>query len=169
MRSVGCFLWSLWACANDPHVRQHVVVVQPPPSGVLPPLLTDGRKAVHFTMTDHDDGGATTNVPLASVFHARDRTIAFHRPRSHYFFFSGSAHAEVMSYADYCAMEDKLAHIVENYLYDQKNHWLLLVDDPLLANSIRGCCAVDRSTWVSTRTTPYSDFVLVDIDSNDRL
>lgn len=161
MRHVCGLLWSLWSWGGH-DVHQHVVA-QAPRGALLPPLLTSGRRTIRFT-----------DAALASVFRARGAFPQFHPcSRSHYYFFSNSAYADVMEYADYCATEDKLAHIVENYLQDQKNNWLIVLDDPLLVDGIRGYLApsyaVDRTTWVSTTPTPYSGFVMVDTDSAGRM
>jgi hypothetical protein len=169
------FLWSLWACCPQTTVRQHVVVQAPPVipsvSGALQQAFPNhDRKVIHFTSGLGRESG-TVSVPLSSVYRARDDTFPQHHAYTyaHYFIFTRSPYASVMEYGDFCAMEDKLAHIVENYLQDEKNGWFVLMDDPFLATTIRGYLmpsSIRRATWVSTIKSPYSDFVMVDVGTN---
>lgn len=175
------FLWSLLNLSGV-LVKQHVMIQTPPMSTpyatVLEQTLSHGidpffheRKVVLFSnelpyFKTHDD---TTCVPMSAVFHARDRFFPrYHMfSRSHYLQFSQGMYSSIMNYAEYCAMEDKLAHIVCNYLEDRHNHWLIMMDDPFLMGSLRNYGSQDaivkRTTWITTKDNGSNDLLLVNL------
>jgi hypothetical protein len=75
-----------------------------------------------------------------------------------------------MEYPNYCAMEDKLAHIVFQYLHDQKNHWIIALEDPFLMGSLRQYggknAVVEQTTWITLEPTVFSDMMIVDMDTD---
>lgn len=175
------FLWSLFHVSHHyqhQHHNPHIVLQTPSFSEgmikeALPNIITS-HKMIRFTndisyiKTDLD----IVNVPLASVFRARSKWFPqfhmFQQP-SHYWQFSNSQYANIMEYSDFCEMEDKLAHIVSNYLEDVRIHWLIVMDDPLLAQNIRGYCTkssvVGHTSWITTTdATGFHDMVILDLD-----
>jgi len=172
------FLWSLLNLAGG-SIKQHIVIQTPPTvqnqrllleqtlsHGVDP--YYDTRKLIRFSNDFHQEPGITT-VPLRTVYDAReDRFPQYHTfSRSHFLQFTRSLYASVMEYAEFCKMEDKLAHIVNLYLEDRRNHWLIMMDDPFLMGSIRGygskSSIVDQSVWITTEKTQFNDMLLVDL------
>ena len=77
-------------------------------------------------------------------------------------------YASLMDYMDFCAMEDKLAHIILQYLADEKNHWLIGLDDPFLMGSLRQYGGkkqiLEQTTWITTEKKYFSDMIMIDMD-----
>lgn len=175
----SAFLWSLVHCATT-MVKQHVVL-QSPLMGyhsLLQQTLTflhssnsnPDWKLIRFSNDIPPDSfPQETIVPMSRVFRERrDSHLLF--SRSHYLQFSRSVYASLMEYTDYCAMEDKLAHIVFQYLHDQKNHWIITMDDPFLMGSLRQYgdkeTVVEQTTWITLEPTTFSDMIIVDMDTD---
>lgn len=185
MRQSSAFLWSILNIAGG-GIKQHIVVQTPPayadnPRLVLEQAFASGadphyehRKLIRFSneapYLKRDD--SITFVPMSTVFGARDEAFpSFHSySRSHFVRFSQSIYQSVMDYADFCKMEDKLAHIVNNYLDDEKNNWMVLMDDPFLMGSVRGygtkSSVVGRTTWATTEKTEFTDILLAEIQED---
>lgn len=186
MRHAVAFLWSLLNLAGG-SIKQHIVIQYPPSienhrvlleqtfsNGIDPSY--ENRKLIRFSnqipYLEQDEG--MTIVPMSSVFRSRnDMFPRFHMfSQSHFTQFSQSIYQSAMDYADFCKMEDKLAHIVNNYLDDEKNNWLIFMDDPFLMGSIRGyglkSSIVDRTSWVTLGKTEYSDMILTDIQKDPK-
>lgn len=182
MRSA--FLWSLFNLAST-NIKQHIVI-QPPPiihnhRFLIEDILNhnidpyyENRKIICFSndIPYLEQKEKTTNVPLRSIYDVRgDHFPQYHLfTRSHYLQFSRSIYASVMEYVDYCQMEDKLAHIVNEYLDDEKNNWLILMDDPFLMENIRNYgtkkSIVDHTTWITTEKTSFNDMLILDIQKD---
>lgn len=176
------FLWSLFNVSSQQLVHYKHVVLQTPTFQMemvhqTLPNVFPKDKMIRFTndmssiKTDKD----MVNVPLISVFRARDRWFPqFHMflQPSHYLQFSKSQYANAMEYSDFCEMEDKLAHIVSMYLEDVRNRWLIVMEDPLLTQNIRSYCTkssiMDHTIWITT--TPdmfgFHDMVILDLDNS---
>lgn len=163
------FLWSILNLIGGGF--QDHIVLQTPPMVQDHNLLVrqafphDTRKLIHFSNDFRQEEGITT-VPLRAVYHAREEHFPQFHPysRSHFLQFTNSIYASVMEYEEFCKMEDKLAHIVGEYLGDRKNHWLVMMDDPFLMGSIRGYLpTVDRSVWITTEKTSFNDMLLTDL------
>ena len=142
------FLWSLLNLAGG-SIQQHIVLQTPPTVQdhrlLLEQSLSHGvdphyekRKLIRFSNDFQQEPGITT-VPLRTVYEARgDGFPQFHIfTRSHFLQFSRSLYASVMEYAEFCKMEDKLAHIMNSYLEDKRNNWLIMMDDPFLSGKGR--------------------------------
>jgi len=175
------FLWSLLNLSGV-GIKQHIVIQTPPTiqdnrlfleqvfSGGADPCY-ENRKLIRFS-NDFDQEKGMTTVPLRTVYDARDDIFPQHHifSRSHFLRFTHSIYASVMEYAEFCKMEDKLAHIVANYLADKKNNWLIMMDDPFLMGSIRGygsrSSMVDQSTWVTLGKTEFNDVLLMDLETD---
>jgi hypothetical protein len=75
-----------------------------------------------------------------------------------------------MEYAEFCKMEDKLAHVINNYLEDTHNHWLIFMDDPFLMANIRDYGSknsiVRQTTWITTEKASFNDMLLVDLEKD---
>jgi hypothetical protein len=172
------FLWSLLNLAGG-GIKQHIVIQTPPTvqnhRAFLDEIFLQGadpdyqtRKLIRFSNDFHQEPGMTT-VPLRSIYEAREDCFPqFHRlTRSHFLQFSRSMYASVMGYAEFCGMEDKLAHIMGSYLEDRRNHWLIMMDDPFLMGSVRGygskTSMVDNSVWITMETTSFNDMLLMDL------
>lgn len=173
------FLWSLLNLAGG-SIQQHIVLQTPPTVQdhrlLLEQSLSHGvdphyekRKLIRFSNDFHQEQGITT-VPLRTVYDARDNNFPrYHMySTSHFTQFSHSMYASVMEYAEFCKMEDKLAHILHEYLGDTKNHWLILMDDPFLMASIRGYgpSHTGRTAWITTEKTTFHDMLLVDLQED---
>ena len=172
------FLWSVLNLAGG-SIKQHIVIQIPPiiqnhrafldetfSYGADPDYET--RKLIRFSNDFHQEPGMTT-VSLRTVYEAREDDFPqFHMlPRSHFLQFSRSMYASVMEYPEFCKMEDKLAHIMNSYLEDRRNHWLIMMDDPFLMGSVRGygskTSIVDNSVWITTEKTCFNDMLLMDL------
>jgi hypothetical protein len=167
-------LWNITHTILRPHI-----VLQTPPQlttyqswvgQVLPP--DPGRKLIRFTNTLSSfrvQDGATL-VPMGEVYRSRSAGFPTYHgyTRSHYLQFEDSVYASLMEYAEFCKMEDKLAHMVHQYLEDRRNHWLVMVDDLFLMQSLRGygtkASVVDQTTWITLEKTGWEDMLLVDMD-----
>lgn len=184
MKSMPFFLWTLWACPEVPPVieKQHIVIQSPTamtdPRTMMAQAFPIGvdmhstlRRIVYFT----DDPSprlleGVTTIPMRSVFRSRPEGTPRPRPRSHGLMFLRSRYADVMDYNDFCSMEEQMASLLDCYLGDRKRHWAVLIDDPLMAASMRDHgtkeTMVDQTAWVSSgaRTT-YADYMLTDLDS----
>lgn len=178
------FLWSLINVAGNT-MKQHIVMETPRQSIRDHKLLIEQafstgvdpyykeRTMIRFSMENppiRQEGDITT-VPMVSVFNACSGDFPkFHLySRSHYLQFSQSVYASVIGYAEFCEMEDKLAHIVGNYIGDRNHNWLILMDDPLLMMNVRGYSAmkdvVDRTTWITTEKKGYEDMIIMDFEN----
>lgn len=177
------FLWTLWNMSGA--MIKHHIVVQTPPTIARPVSIVEqalgtdpyhyDRKLIRFT----NDMSSVMNkdmtiVPLSSVYRSRERYFPSHHlyTRSHYLQFENSLYASVMEYREFCKMEDKLSHIINNYLEDKKNHWLIMMDDPFLMGSIRGygtkSAIVDQTTWITMENKKWNDMLILDMEkSND--
>lgn len=191
------FLWSLLDVTNMGGVKQHIVMQTPPsitPTSIFndrslfDQALSNGidphyhdRKIVYFSndislsmQETTDDLKSTTIVPMRSIFRATRNQFfpTYHQfSRSHYLLFTHSPYASVMDYIDFCKMEDKFAHIVNEYLDDQKTHWLILIDDPILMSNIREYglqhTLVDQTTWITHYKNVVADMILMDLQQQD--
>lgn len=176
------FLWSLLNLAGG-SIKQHIVIQTPPTVQNHRPFLEqtlshgvdpyyETRKLIRFSNDFQQETGITT-VPLRTVYDARnDRFPQFHLfTRSHFLQFSHSLYASVMEYAEFCKMEDKLAHVINSYLDDRRNHWLIMMDDPFLMGSVRDygskSSIVDHSVWITTEKTPFNDIMLIDLQEQE--
>ena len=175
------FLWSLLNLAGG-SIKQHIVIQSPPSvqnhrvfleqtlSHGIDPFYED-RKLIRFSNDFHQEQGMTT-IPLRTIYDARtDNFPQYHVfTRSHFLQFSHSLYASVMAYADFCCMEDKLAHIMSSYLEDKRNHWLIMMDDPFLMGSVRNygskSSVVDQSVWITTENTGFNDLLLIDLEED---
>lgn len=173
------FLWSLLNVHNPSMFHQHVVIQTPPSLTTtndllevveqVPLLQQPYRKMICFsndaTTTIQTD--EMTVIPMIRIFRARQRqfSLSHHYPRSNYLLFSKSQYASVMGYADYCCMQDKLAGIVLQYLGDEKNEWMIWMDDPLLMGSVRAYgtkkVVVDRTSWITMQKESFHDHILI--------
>ena len=175
------FIWSLLNLAGG-SIKQHIVIQTPPTVQNLRPFLDEifshgidpeyeTRKLIRFSNDFHQEPGITT-VPLRTVYDARgDSFPQFHLfTRSHFLQFSHSLYASVMEYTEFCKMEDKLAHIINTYLEDRRNHWLIMMDDPFLMGSVREygsrSCIVDQSVWITTEKKSFNDMLLMDLEEH---
>jgi hypothetical protein len=175
------FLWSLLNLAGG-SIKQHIVVQTPPTvrdyRSLLEQTLSHGvdpyyedRKLIRFSNDFHQEQGMTT-VPLRTVFDAREKDFPQYHlfSRSHFLQFSHSLYASVMEYAEFCKMEDKMSHIMSHYLEDQRNHWLIMMDDPFLMASVRDydsrSSIMDQSVWITTEKTHFNDMLLVDLQED---
>lgn len=177
----AAFLWSLLNLAGG-SIKQHIVIQTPPNVENHRPFLEETfshgmdpeyetRKLIRFSNDFQQEPGITT-VPLRTVYEARgDGFPQFHIfTRSHFLQFSRSLYASVMEYAEFCKMEDKLAHIMNSYLEDRRHHWLIMMDDPFLMGSVREygskTSMVDQSVWITTEKTSFSDMLLMDLEED---
>lgn len=176
------FLWSLVHCATT-MIKQHVVI-QTPPMGYhslleqtflhrsnSQPINTDWKLIRFSNDIPPESFPQETIVPMSRVFRERGSFPKFHLfSRSHYLQFSHSVYVSLMEYHDYCAMEDKLAHILFQYLGDEKNHWMIAINDPFLMGSLRQYggkeSVVGKTTWVTLEPTAFSDMIIVDMDTD---
>lgn len=176
---IGGFLWALWNI-HGAIIRQHIVMQTPstiarPVSIVEQALKTDPyyheRKLIRFTndmssIIKPQDGMV---VPLSSVYHSRGHDFPRYHlyTKSHYLQFANSLYASVMEYMEFCKMEDKMAHILQNYLEDKKNHWLIMMDDPFLMGSVRGygtkSAIIDQTTWITMENKKWNNMLIVDM------
>lgn len=176
------FLWSLWNIANE-NIKEHIVLQTPPTIQnhrlFVEQILSHGidpyyetRKFIRFSNDFGQEDSMTTTVSLRTVFNAREPQVPpFHIfTRSHFLQFSYSIYASIMTYLDYCQMEDKLSHIVNQYLDDEKNKWLIMMDDPILIANIRNYgrkrSILDHTTWITTEKTYFNNMLLVDIQED---
>ena len=173
------FLWSLFHVHNPPIVRQHVVIQTPPSTSTenlfpiveqIPLLQQPYRKMICFSndaMASTIKTEDMTIVPMLRVFRSRQQQFSpnHYYPRSNYLLFSNSMYASVMGYADFCCMQDKVAEIVLPYLEDEKNSWMVWMDDPLLMGTVRAYgkkqVVVDRTTWITMQKEYFSDHILI--------
>jgi len=175
------FLWSLLNLAGV-GIKQHVVIQTPPSITdhrlLLEQTLSHGadpyfenRKLIRFSNEFDQEKGITT-VPLLNIYKSRDdRFPKYHIfSRSHFLCFTHSIYASVMEYAEFCKMEDKLAHVINNYLEDTHNHWLIFMDDPFLMANIRDYGSknsiVRQTTWITTEKASFNDMLLVDLEKD---
>lgn len=121
----------------------------------LDPFLSQ-RKVIKFSSSTpilHIENNLLT-IPLWNIFQARQSFPKFHLySRSHYIKFENSKYNRVMDYADFCSFEDKLAHIVTQYVEDKKNNWLLLLEDDIFTDndSIQSYANLRKdTTWITT-------------------
>lgn len=67
--------------------------------------------------------------------------------------FQQSRYAEVMSYPQFCVLEEDVARIVFAYLGDTRRHWMLQLDPLFLySDSVRSygtANTVSRTLWVT--------------------
>ena len=184
------FLWSLFSFCGD-HVKQHIVIQKPPTvitnhdlssfvhhtlSNGIDPFYKD-RKLICFSdgmpLLKQETKNECTVVPLLSVFQARKDRMPVYPiyPRSHYLQFYRSSFASLMDYTDFCSMEEKLSQIINSYLEDDKKHWLIFMDHPLLMQNIRAYgtkqAVCDRTTWVTIQRTTYTDMVATDLEKTN--
>lgn len=171
------FLWSLLHVHNPSIIGQHVVIQTPPSTENLFPIVEQlpllqqpYRKMICFSNDAISPTIKTeemTIVPMLRVFKTRQRQFSphHHYPRSNYLLFSRSMYASIMGYADFCCMQDKLSEIVLQYLSDEKNAWMIWMDDPFLMGSVRAYgkkqVVVDRTTWITFKKEPFSDHLLI--------
>lgn len=176
------FLWSLWNLSGA-IIKQHIVLQTPPQLTKYHSFIDQSfphdphyqeRKLIRFTneMPSIKVEKGATIVPLGSVYQNREKNFPSHHlfARSHYLQFSNSLYASLMDYAEFCKMEDKLAHIVNHYLEDKKNNWLIMMDDTFLMGSIRGygtrASIVKQTTWITLEKTGWNDMLLVDMGAD---
>lgn len=173
------FLWSLWNVHNPSVIHQHVVIQTPPSftttSDLLqvveqvPHLQQPYRKMICFSneATSTIQTDEMTVVPLIRVFRSREHQFLPHHDylRSNYLLFSNSMYPSVMGYADFCCMQDKLADIVLQYVEDEKNPWMIWMDDPLLMATVRSYgtkkAVVDRTSWITMQKESFHDHILI--------
>lgn len=158
---------------SPPSIRDHKFLIEQALSTGVDPYYQE-RKIIRFTIENssfRQEEGMTT-VPMVSVYKACSGDFPkFHLfTRSHYLQFSHSVYASVIGYAEFCEMEDKLAHIVSNYIEDKRNNWLILMDDPFLMRNVRGYSGmndmVGRTTWVTLKKEGFEDMLLIDFEKN---
>lgn len=178
------FLWSLWNMSGA-IMKQHIVVQTPP---ILPQPLSIVEQALPMDPHFHDrrlirftnDKSSMikvqrgmTIVPISSIYYSRENYFpAYHSfSRGHYMQFCDSFYASIMEYMEFCKMEDKLSHIINQYLEDKKNHWLIMMDDPFLMGSVRGygtrSAIVGQTTWITMADRKWNDMLLVDMDTEN--
>lgn len=174
------FLWSLVYCSNI--IKQHVVIQLPVLNygSLIKQTLSHGidpyykdRKLIRFTneIPYFKEMKDETIVPMSVLYRKHGVFPQFHMfSRSHYLQFSHSLYASVMNYADFCAMEDKLAHIVLQYLEDTNGNWLIGIEDPFLMSSLRSYGGkkpiLDQTTWITMKKTTYHDMIVMDMDTD---
>lgn len=178
------FLWSLLNLGGA-NIKQHIVIQTPPTTtnyvSILEQTLSHGadpyyedRKLIRFS-NDNDvllkQEEQITTIPLLSIYNARSGVPPPHIfTKSHFLLFCHSVYATVMGYNEFCKMENKLAYIVNSYLGDEKNNWLIFMDDPLLINNIRNYGTkkpiVDQTTWITTEKSVFHDMILMDLEKN---
>ncbi len=180
MRTV--FLWSLLNLTGG-SIKQHIVIQTPPTVQNHRPFLDETfshgidpnyetRKLIRFSNDFHQEPGIIT-VSLRTIYDARgDLFPLFHVfTRSHFLQFSRSLFASVMEYTEFCKMEDKLAHVINSYLDDRRNHWLIMMDDPFLMGSVREygskSSIVDHSVWITTEKTVFNDMLSIDLQGDE--
>lgn len=174
------FLWSIFHYTN---MKQHIVLQAPSVNydSIIQQTLSNGidpyykdRKLIRFCNDAMPSFKLKeeTVVPLSNVYQERNGFPSFHMfSRSHYLQFSHSVYASIMSYADFCAMEDKLAHIIFQYLEDNKNQWLICMEDPFLVGSIREygmkSSVIEKTLWITMKKTTYNDMIVMDMDNTN--
>ena len=104
-----------------------------------------------------------THLPLLSIAHLPDTNSDIrqrHRPPSfhHSSTFDQSPYAKVMSYPEFCRLEEKVARIVFAYLGDTHHHWMLQLDPLFLySDSVKryapDSSTVHRTFWITPSAT----------------
>jgi len=187
MRALS-FVWSLLNITGH-LVKQHIVVNTPPQiadrlnlltqtlSGGADPFFSE-RKLIRFSNENFNikQEKSITTIPLAYIFQSRGVFPQFHSfSRSHYARFTQSYYADLMTYPDFCAMEDKLADVVFQYLDDKKSHWTILLDDPffLECDSLRSYgskqSVLTDTTWITTYKTSCNDMIFFGPDRDNHI
>lgn len=200
MKLMSMFAPTLWSLLSVPHhdpatIQRHIVMSPPPfvdasPSlsdrGFLMELFADGKSDPHFqernvirftgdqnlVSIDETDKPFIYTIPLRTIFRARNKMFPQYHSysMSHYQRFLQSPYSQIMEYYDFCAMEDKLAHVFSHYIGDKKRHWLVWLDDPLFmdTDSIRSYGQAPRDvTWMSPSILNGNPDFLIMEDQSD--
>jgi len=137
--------WLFPALSIPPHESQHWHII-------------DFSTSVSALQEEEED---VTHLPLLSIVQLpyRNSEIRQHPPSFHHSStFYLSPYAKVMSYPEFCQLEEKVARIVFAYLGDTHHHWMLQLDPLFLySDSVKRyapeASTVHRTLWITPSVT----------------
>lgn len=120
----------------------------------FPSLKKDLYAIDFYTNPFFEKEADVTYVPLSKLTNPNIAIPKFHSfSLSHYQSFLQSQYASVLTYHEFCVLEEHLALIVFHYLNDMHHHWLLLIDPCFLSGdslkSYGNQEAIHKTIWIS--------------------
>lgn len=121
--------------------------------------FTNGRKINNII-----DFSLQNNIYL-SKFLDKEDISKLKSSKSNYFKYSNSEYINYMNYDDYCKLEKKISNLIDNYLLDNKNNYLIIVDDIFLGYDgiFKYLEYPYKSLFIMNERNSYANYIIVNL------
>lgn len=88
--------------------------------------------------------------------------------KSNFMKYENSEYISYLSFDKFCKLEKKISNLVDNYLLDNKNHYLIIVDDVFLGYDgiFKYLKFSDNGLFIMNAKNNYINYLIVNINKN---
>lgn len=100
-----------------------------------------------------------------SKFLDKEETIQIKSSKSNYMKYENSEYTNYINYDDYCKLERRISILIDSYLLDTKNNYLIIVDDIFLGYDgiFKYLKYPDKSLFILNEKNSYVNYLIVNL------